>query len=105
MEIWKNLKEMIEYPKEGILSKTISEGEVMEATLFCMAKGTSLSEHTSTREAIIYVIEGNGTFTLRGKDIEMRPGVFITMEKNAPHSLKAEENTSFLLILGSSQNE
>lgn len=64
-----------------------------------MAKGTELTEHTSTREGIIYVIEGKGVFNLEGETIPMLPGTFIHMKKKAVHSLKVDENTGFLLAL------
>ena len=95
----KNIKELIEYPKEGVLSKEIYKDKKLNVTLFCMAKNTEMSEHTSTRAGTIYVIDGKGIFNLEGKDIEMKPGILIHMKENAKHSLKAEENTSFLLSL------
>jgi len=94
-----NIKEMIEYPREGILSKQIIKNEKTDATLFCMAKHSELDEHTSTKQGFIYVLEGKGIFRLEGKNIEMREGVMIHMKENAVHSLKAEENTSFILTL------
>lgn len=90
---------MIEYPREGILSKDILKNKSMNITLFCMAKDSELSEHTSTRSGTVYVIEGNGIFNLEGKNIEMNKGVIIQMNENAVHSLKAKENTSFILTL------
>ena len=90
---------MIEYPKEGVLSKEIFKNEKIDITLFCMAKKTEISEHTSTKQGIIQVLEGKGIFNLEGKDIEMKPGIFIFMKENAIHSLNAEENTSFVLSL------
>ncbi|MEK6823757.1 MAG: cupin domain-containing protein [Nanoarchaeota archaeon] len=90
---------MIEYPKQGVLSKEILKEGKMDCTLFCMVSGTEISEHTSTKQGIVYVIEGQGIFNLEGKDIEMKKGVLIYMKENAVHSLKANENTSFLLIL------
>ncbi len=95
----KQIKQMIEYPKEGVLSKEVFKNEKSDVGLFCMAKGTEINEHTSTKQGYVYVIEGKGIFNLEGKDIEMKEGVFINMKENAVHSLKAEENTSFLLIL------
>ncbi len=95
----KNLKELIEYPKEGIISKNIFKEEGLNVGLFCMAKGTDMSDHTSTKKATIYVLEGDGIFNLKGKDIVMKPGVFIFMEENDVHSLKANENTTFILSL------
>lgn len=99
MDNYKNVKEMIEYPKEGILSKEVLKTEKFDSTLFIMAKSAELSEHTSTKEGIVHVLEGRGVFVLEGKEIKMAPGVFIYMKENAVHSLKAKENTAFVLIL------
>jgi nitric oxide dioxygenase len=99
MNLNKNILEMIEYPKQGVLSKEILREEKIDCTLFCMASGTEISEHTSTKQGIVYVIEGKGVFNLQGKNIEIKEGIFIYMKENAVHSLKAEENTSFLLVL------
>ncbi len=100
-ENWKELKTLIAYQEDGIMSKLLinDKGSKFNVTLFCMAKGTDMSEHTSTKEGIVHVIEGKGTFNLEGEDIPMLPGTFIHMKKNAAHSLKAEDNTSFILYL------
>lgn len=95
----KNIRDLIEYPKQGVLSKEIFKKDKLDSTLFCMVAGTEISEHTSTKRGFVYVIEGEGVFNLQGQDIEMKEGVFIYLEENAIHSLKAIENTSFLLIL------
>ena len=94
-----NIKLLIEYPKEGILSKELVKTNKNNVTLFCMARGTEMSEHTSTKQGFVYVIEGKGIFNLKGKDIAMAPNILINMDKNDIHSLKAKENTSFLLFL------
>lgn len=103
MENWKSrvlgIKSLIEYPASGILSKEIIKTEKVELSLFCMPKSSNLSEHTSTREGIVQVIEGQGTFTLEGKEIAMEEGVLIHMKANAVHSLEIKENTAFLLFL------
>ncbi|MDO8528540.1 MAG: cupin domain-containing protein [Nanoarchaeota archaeon] len=95
----KNIKDLIEYPKEGIFSKEIIKNDKLDMTLFCLAAGSEISEHTSTKQGVIYVLEGDGIFNLEGKDIKMLPGVVIHMKENAVHALKAEKNTSFILIL------
>lgn len=94
-----NILKQIEYPKSGILSKQILKNDKTDITLFCMAKGTEISEHTSTKAGFVYVLDGAGIFILAGKEIPMIPGVLIYMEENAIHSLKSTENTSFLLTL------
>lgn len=96
---WENAKKLISYSEQGIVSKEIVKTDKVDATLFCMAENTAISEHTSTKEGIVFVLEGNGTFTLAVEDIVMAPGVLISMKNNAVHSIKAKENTAFILIL------
>jgi quercetin dioxygenase-like cupin family protein len=95
----KNINQMIEYPSQGILSKELVKTEKFTSDLFCMTKGTNISEHTSTKQGSVQVLEGDGIFNLEGKDIKMEKGVFIFMNENAKHSLKANKNTAFILTL------
>jgi nitric oxide dioxygenase len=95
----KDIKEMIEYPSEGILSKEICKDEKFDMGLFCMAAGTVMSDHTSVKAAFVHVIEGDGVFNLEGEDISMKPGVIISMKAGAVHNLRANSNTAFILGL------
>jgi len=96
---YENIKRLISYSEEGIISKVLLKTDKVNITLFCMAKDTDMGNHTSTKEGMIYVIEGNGIFNLEGNEIKMMPGIMIFMKKNAVHSLTAKENTSFILYL------
>ncbi|MFH1510398.1 MAG: hypothetical protein ABIF10_01800 [Candidatus Woesearchaeota archaeon] len=53
-----DLAKHTKYSKAGIFSKEIVKKEKSSVTLFCMAKGTEISEHTATRDGFVYVIEG-----------------------------------------------
>jgi nitric oxide dioxygenase len=94
-----NLEEVMKFSEKGIFSKVLAKTNISNHTLLCLAKGTEMSEHTSTREAAVTVLKGKGTFVLRRKKIKMKPGVFIFMPKNAPHSLSADEDLAILLSL------
>lgn len=89
----------IQYPEAGILSQLLLKDQVCQYSLFCLAAGTEISEHTSTRNATIQVLEGFGVLTLAGEEISLEPGIFVFMSANAPHALQAEDNLAFLLIL------
>jgi quercetin dioxygenase-like cupin family protein len=93
------LQAQIEYPHTGVLSKVLVKDKACQYTLFCLAANTEISEHTSTRNATVNVIQGRGLLTLSGKNIVLEPGVLVFMPANAPHALQAEENLAFLLIL------
>jgi nitric oxide dioxygenase len=94
-----NFTELIEYPQDGVLSKVLLKDDNCQYTLFCLAAETDISEHTSSRNASIVVLEGRGILTLEGKDIQLEPGVFVFMTAHAPHALKAQDNLAFLLTL------
>jgi len=93
------LADHIEYPPSGILSKEIWKRDRCQYSLFCLAAGTEISEHTSTRDATVQVLEGSGKFVLQGDDIALEPGVFVAIPANAPHALQATTNLAFVLTL------
>jgi len=97
----KDLSKIMKFPKEGIFSTVLAKSSNYNYTLMCLAKGTDIDEHTSTKKGCVQVLKGKGIFRLFDVDIEMKPGVFIFMPANAPHSLKAEENLAILLCLNS----
>jgi nitric oxide dioxygenase len=96
---YKDLNSLMQFPKEGVFSTVLAKGDDYNNTLMCLAAGTDIDTHTSTKKGVVQVLKGNGTFKLFDKDIEMKPGIFIFMPKDAPHSLKAEEDLAILLIL------
>lgn len=96
-----SLRERIEYPADGALSKVLFKDNTCKHTLLCLAAGANISEHASTRNAVINVVEGRGVLTLEGEDIQLESGTFVFMPDNAPHALKAEENLAFILMLSS----
>lgn len=93
------LNDKIEYAETGILSKVLLKLPTCQYTLFCLAAGTDIAEHTSTRDAVVQVLEGEGILTLQGQGIQLKAGVFVFMPANAPHALQAETNLTFLLTL------
>ena len=99
IENGQSLTKAIKYPESGILSQEIFKNEKVDVTLFCLARGAEISEHTSTKAGIVYVIEGEGLFNLAGKDIIMSPSTFIFMKEGTVHSLRADQNLTFILIL------
>ncbi|MGQ4650019.1 globin domain-containing protein [Lyngbya aestuarii] len=93
------LQDLIEYPTSGILSKVLLKDKNSQYSLFCLATGTTIDKHTSTRNAVITIIEGTGNLNLEGKDIALAPGVLVFMPANTPHAVQAQENLAFVLSL------
>lgn len=93
------LKDHLDYPESGILSKVIWKDAICQYSLFCLAAETEIAEHTSTRNATVQVLEGEGSLTLDGESISLKPGQFIFMAANAPHALAADSDLAFVLTL------
>lgn len=93
------LQELIEYPTSGVLSKVLLKDSNSQYSLLCLAAGTEIKEHTSSRNAVLSVVEGAGNLNLEGKDIALTSGVFVFMPANAPHAVQAQENLAFVLML------
>jgi len=74
--VYFSLKDMIEFARDGIVSKTVLKATDKEVSLFCMAAGQSLSSHTSSFPAIIHVLRGKGEVTLANKRYEAKPNAW-----------------------------
>jgi len=97
--VYVDLEEMIEFARDGIVSKTILKAMDKEVSLFCMSAGQMLSSHTSSFPAIIHVLQGKGEVTLANKKYEAKPNAWFYMPANLPHAIQATENLVFLLTL------
>ena len=86
-------------PARGIHSQTISRGDGVELVLFAFAAGEALSEHTSSRPAIIHVLAGSGEITLDGVAHEAQPGTWARMPANCRHGITARTPLVMALYL------
>jgi len=94
-----SIEDMIEFARDGIVSKTVLKAKDKEVSLFCMSTGQALSSHTSSYPAIIHVLQGKGEVTLASKKYEAKPNAWFYMPANLPHAIQATENLVFLLTL------
>ena len=97
------LQDLIKYPTSGIISKVLLKDTNSQYSLFCLAGGTLIDEHTSTRNAVVNVVAGTGNLYLAGENITLAPGVFIFIPSNTPHAVQAQSNLAFLLTLSESK--
>ena len=91
--------DIIEYPQTGVKSKTLLEDANCRYTLMMLGVGMHIAEHTNPRNATVNVIEGQGVFTLAGKELVLEAGVFIFIPATVHHAITAETNLAFLLTL------
>jgi len=93
------LKKLIEYSKDSIVSRTIAESKAGTLTVFAFDKGQGLSEHSAPFDAIVQVIDGNGEFKIGGSPVKVSAGQIIIMPANVPHAVRAVKKFKMLLTM------
>lgn len=94
-----DLKRETQFVEGGIVSKTLLETKDVELDIFCLSDGQELSEHTSSKDAIVHVIGGEGTVTLGEMSHVAETGFVFYIPAKLPHSIHAKKNLVFLLTL------
>ncbi|MEO6857736.1 MAG: cupin domain-containing protein [Solirubrobacteraceae bacterium] len=83
----------------AVVSKVIHKDDALNVTVFGFDTGEGLTEHQSSRAAVVQVLSGQLRFTIDGEEVDLVPGHWLHMEPGAPHALKAVEPTVMLLTL------
>ena len=95
----RSLTDLVEYVDNSIVSKTVLDRSAGTVTLFAFDKGQKLSEHTTSYDAIVQLIEGKGRFTIGGQDTEVSAGQIIIMPADVPHAVHADQRFKMLLTM------
>ena len=82
-----------------IVSRTLAQNKAVSITLFAFDKGTEISTHESTGDAMVQVLEGTGRFTVDGVPHILHEGESIVMPADIPHAVFGEERFKMLLTV------
>jgi quercetin dioxygenase-like cupin family protein len=89
---------------DSIVSRTVYQGPTLRIIVFGFAAGQELSEHTSSKEAVLHFLRGEATVTLGkpaegGETAAAGPGTVVRMRPGLAHSVHAETDTLMLLAM------
>jgi quercetin dioxygenase-like cupin family protein len=94
-----SLQSLITPTEQGIASRILAKSSGGNVTLFAFDKGQGLTEHTSPFDALVLVLEGSLTLTIKGLPVRATPGTVVRMPADVPHALDASEPCRMLLIM------
>lgn len=94
-----NLKQLVSYQNEGIVSRTLLNQKGGTATMFAFDQGQALSEHSAPYDALVIALDGEADITISGKDHSLQEGQMINLPANAPHAIKALTRFTMLLVM------
>jgi len=89
----------VEIPDEGTLSKVLFKDDRLRVVLFAFDQDQTLSEHTATVPAVVQVLSGRLRIGLGADSVEARPGSWLHMPANLPHSVTALEPSVMVLSM------
>lgn len=81
----KHVKKVVNFEKTNIVNMQLGSGEEIAA-------------HDADADVLIVVLSGKVEFTVEGEIVEVSPDVLLRMTPKEKHSLKAVEDSSFLVI-------
>ena len=82
-----------------IVSKTLAQNEAVSVTLFAFSKNEEISTHDSEGDAMVYILDGIGKFTVGGKEYICKTGDVLVMPAKVPHSVYAVEDFKWMLTV------
>lgn len=89
----------VEPPAQGILSRTLHNGDRIKAVIFGFGEGEELSEHTASTPAILHFLSGEAELTLGDDHLDAKPGTWVQMPAGLRHSIQARTRVVMLLLL------
>ncbi|TCT12116.1 cupin domain [Natranaerovirga pectinivora] len=98
------MEDLVTYQEGQVVSRTLSQGKASSLTLFAFDKGEEISSHSSSGDALVYVLDGSSKITIGDEVFEVSKGEMIVMPAGIPHGLEAIEQFKMLLVVIFSQN-
>ncbi len=93
------LKEQIKFTPDAKNSFVVFDSDQARLALFCSEPGQGVDSCCSDSRVMMTVLEGEGTFTTKGGEVEGGPGSIIIWEPGEMHGYRAKTRLVFLATI------
>ena len=93
------LKDLVDYQKGQVVSKTLVQNDYVSMTLFSFDKGEEISTHASGGDAMVTMLEGTGKFIVGDEVFILNEGETLIMPKDISHAVYGEEQFKMQLTV------
>lgn len=93
------LESLVEYQTGQVVSRTLAQGKPVSLTLFAFDKGEEISSHSSSGDALVYILDGKAEITIGDEKFQLTKGETIVMPAGIPHALFAVEKFKMFLVV------
>ncbi len=94
-----SLETLVEYQTGQVVSRTLAQGKSLSLTVFAFDKGEEISSHSSTGDALVYLVDGEAQITIGTEKFQLKKGETIVMPAGIPHALLAVERFKMFLVV------
>jgi len=94
-----NVKELAEYQKDAIVSRTLIDRKTGTVTFFAFDEGQGLSEHSAPYDALVHIVEGAAEVKVSGEVYAVKEGELLLIPAKAPHALRAVKRFKMILTM------
>jgi quercetin dioxygenase-like cupin family protein len=93
------LRKEIEFPQQGLVTKSLHDDADVKVVLFAFAAGHELASHTAPAPVTLYFVEGEAELTIAGETRMMQPGGFAYLEPHVTHAILAKTPLIMALVM------
>ncbi len=83
---------------DNLQIQKIVKTNTLEILSISLEKGATFPEHTSPSDAQLIVLEGDMVFHINGDSYQLKTQQNFNFPKAMPHTVRANENSKFLII-------
>lgn len=69
-----SLEALVEYQTGQVVSRTLAQSKALSLTLFAFDKGEEISSHSSSGDALVYIIDGEAEVTIGNEKFPVKKG-------------------------------
>ena len=88
------------FAKSGRSSLTLARGDELTIVLVVLKAGNTLEEHSAPAAATVITLSGKMIFTTSSEKITLEQGDGVTFTNDILHSVYADEDCAFLIVIG-----
>ena len=93
------INDIVDYKTSSIVSHTVINKNTGTVTFFAFDKGEELSEHTSSFDALVSILDGKAEITISGNSFILESNEMIIMPADKPHALRALDKFKMMLVM------
>ena len=88
------------FAKSSRSSLTLARGDELTIVLVVLKAGNTLEEHSAPAAATVITLSGKMIFTTSSEKITLEQGDGVTFTNDILHSVYADEDCAFLIVIG-----